>query len=197
MSKSTRPTIGIDLGTTHSCVGIWQNDRVEIIANDQGNRKTPSYVAFTDSERLIGDAAKNQIAMNVQNTVFDAKRIIGRKFSDPTIQNDMKHWSFKVIDDGHDKPIIQVQYKGETKKFTPEEISSMVLTKMKETAESFICKIVNNAVIICPAYFNDSQIQATKDAGTIARLNVMRIISESTAAAIAYGLNKKVEMKEI
>ena len=167
MSKATGPAIGIDLGTTYSCVGIWQNDRDEIIANDQGNRTTPSYVAFTDSERLIGDAAKNQIAMNVQNTVFDAKRMIGRKFSDPTIQNDMKHWSFKVIDDGHDKPVIQVQYKGETKKFTPEEISSMVLTKMKETAESFIGKTVNNAVITCPAYFNDSQRQATKDAGTI------------------------------
>ena len=131
MSKATGPAVGIDLGTTYSCVGIWQNDRVEIIANDQGNRTTPSYVAFTDTERLIGDAVRNQIAMNVTNTVFDAKRMIGRRFSDPTIQNDMKHWSFKVVDDGHDKPIIEVQYKGETKRFTPEEISSMVLTKMK------------------------------------------------------------------
>ena len=179
------------MGTTYSCVGIWQNDRVEIIANDQGNRTTPSYVAFTDSERLIGDAAKNQIAMNVKNTVFDAKRLIGRRFSDPTIQNDMKHWSFTVVNDGNDKPLIQVEYKGETKKFTPEEISSMVLTKMKETAESFVGKTVSNAVITCPAYFNDSQRQATKDAGTIAGLNVMRIINEPTAAAIAYGLDKK------
>ena len=130
MSKYTGPAVGIDLGTTYSCVGIWQNDRVEIIANDQGNRTTPSYVAFTDSERLIGDAAKNQIAMNVKNTVFDAKRLIGRRFSDPTIQNDMKHWSFNVINDGNDKPLIEVEYKGEKKRFTPEEISSMVLTKM-------------------------------------------------------------------
>ena len=191
MSKYTGPAVGIDLGTTYSCVGIWQNDRVEIIANDQGNRTTPSYVAFTDSERLIGDAAKNQIAMNVKNTVFDAKRLIGRRFSDPTIQNDMKHWSFNVINDGNDKPLIEVEYKGEKKRFTPEEISSMVLTKMKETAESFVGKTVNNAVITCPAYFNDSQRQATKDAGTIAGLNVMRIINEPTAAAIADGLDKK------
>ncbi|EDR28481.1 heat shock cognate 71 kDa protein, putative [Entamoeba dispar SAW760] len=196
MSKYTGPAVGIDLGTTYSCVGIWQNDRVEIIANDQGNRTTPSYVAFTDTERLIGDAAKNQIAMNVKNTVFDAKRLIGRRFSDPAIQNDMKHWSFKVIDDGHDKPIIEVEYKGEVKKFTPEEISSMVLTKMKETAESFVGKEVKNAVITCPAYFNDSQRQATKDAGTIAGMNVMRIINEPTAAAIAYGLDKKSDREK-
>ncbi|EAL48501.2 heat shock protein70 hsp70a2 putative [Entamoeba histolytica] len=183
--------IGIDLGTTYSCVGIWQNDRVEIIANDQGNRTTPSYVAFTDTERLIGDAAKNQIGMNVKNTVFDAKRMIGRRFSDPTIQNDTKHWSFEVVDDGHDKPLIEVEYKGEVKRFTPEEISSMVLSKMKETAETFVGKEIKNAVITCPAYFNDSQRQATKDAGTIAGMNVMRIINEPTAAAIAYGLDKK------
>ncbi|BFU26636.1 heat shock protein 70 family [Entamoeba histolytica] len=191
MSKYTGLGIGIDLGTTYSCVGIWQNDRVEIIANDQGNRTTPSYVAFTDTERLIGDAAKNQIAMNVKNTVFDAKRMIGRRFSDPTIQNDMKHWSFEVVDDGHDKPLIEVEYKGEVKRFTPEEISSMVLSKMKETAETFVGKEIKNAVITCPAYFNDSQRQATKDAGTIAGMNVMRIINEPTAAAIAYGLDKK------
>ncbi|EDR24595.1 heat shock 70 kDa protein, putative [Entamoeba dispar SAW760] len=191
MSKYTGIGIGIDLGTTYSCVGIWENDRVEIIANDQGNRTTPSYVAFTDTERLIGDAAKNQIGMNVKNTVFDAKRMIGRRFSEPSIQKDMKHWSFKVVDDGHDKPIIEVEYKGEIKRFTPEEISSMVLTKMKETAETFIGKEVKNAVITCPAYFNDSQRQATKDAGTIAGMNVMRIINEPTAAAIAYGLDKK------
>ncbi|EDR23176.1 heat shock protein, putative, partial [Entamoeba dispar SAW760] len=191
MSKYTGIGIGIDLGTTYSCVGIWENDRVEIIANDQGNRTTPSYVAFTDTERLIGDAAKNQIGMNVKNTIFDAKRMIGRRFSEPSIQKDMKHWSFKVVDDGHDKPIIEVEYKGEIKRFTPEEISSMVLTKMKETAETFIGKEVKNAVITCPAYFNDSQRQATKDAGTIAGMNVMRIINEPTAAAIAYGLDKK------
>ncbi|GAB1223484.1 hypothetical protein ENUP19_0149G0016 [Entamoeba nuttalli] len=191
MSKYTGLGIGIDLGTTYSCVGIWQNDRVEIIANDQGNRTTPSYVGFTDTERLIGDAAKNQIGMNVKNTVFDAKRMIGRRFSDPTIQNDMKHWSFEVVDDGHDKPLIEVEYKGEVKRFTPEEISSMVLSKMKETAETFVGKEIKNAVITCPAYFNDSQRQATKDAGTIAGMNVMRIINEPTAAAIAYGLDKK------
>ncbi|BFU23490.1 heat shock protein 70 family [Entamoeba histolytica] len=191
MSKYTGLGIGIDLGTTYSCVGIWQNDRVEIIANDQGNRTTPSYVAFTDTERLIGDAAKNQIGMNVKNTVFDAKRMIGRRFSDPTIQNDTKHWSFEVVDDGHDKPLIEVEYKGEVKRFTPEEISSMVLSKMKETAETFVGKEIKNAVITCPAYFNDSQRQATKDAGTIAGMNVMRIINEPTAAAIAYGLDKK------
>ena len=191
MSKYTGPSVGIDLGTTYSCVGIWQNDRVEIIANDQGNRTTPSYVAFTEEERLIGDAAKNQIAMNVKNTVFDAKRLIGRRFSEESVQNDMKHFPFTVINDGNDKPLIQVEYKGETKTFTPEEISSMVLTKMKTTAEAFVGKEVKNAVITCPAYFNDSQRQATKDAGTIAGLTVMRIINEPTAAAIAYGLDKK------
>ena len=182
--------IGIDLGTTYSCVGVWQHDRVEIIANDQGNRTTPSYVAFTDTERLIGDAAKNQVAMNPHNTVFDAKRLIGRRFGDPEVQADMKHWPFKVLDkDG--KPIIQVEYKGETKTFTPEEISSMVLTKMRETAEAYLGGTIKNAVITVPAYFNDSQRQATKDAGLIAGLNVLRIINEPTAAAIAYGLDKK------
>mmetsp|Transcript_13694 Transcript_13694/g.18982 ORF Transcript_13694/g.18982 Transcript_13694/m.18982 type:complete len:443 (+) Transcript_13694:77-1405(+) len=183
--------IGIDLGTTYSCVGVWQNDRVEIIPNDQGNRTTPSYVAFADNERLIGDAAKNQVAMNPENTVFDAKRLIGRKFSDRTVQDDMKHWPFKVICKDGDKPFIQVQYKGESKIFSPEEISSMVLTKMKETAEAFIGKSVSDAVVTVPAYFTDAQRQATKDAGTIAGLNVKRIINEPTAAAIAYGLDKK------
>ncbi|KAJ6341180.1 hypothetical protein OIU78_009369 [Salix suchowensis] len=170
-SKTERKAIGIDLGTTYSCVGVWQNDRVEIIANDQGNRTTPSYVAFTDTERLIGDAAKNQVAMNPQNTVFDAKRLIGRRPAD--------------------KPVIVVQYKGEEKRFSAEEISSMVLTKMKEIAEAYLGHAVNNAVITVPAYFNDSQRQATKDAGAIAGLNVLRIINEPTAAAIAYGLDKK------
>merc|ERR1712078_63059 len=160
------PALGIDLGTTYSCVGIWQNDRVEIIANDQGNRTTPSYVAFTDTERLIGDAAKNQCAMNPINTIFDAKRLIGRKYDDPVVQSDSKHWPFKVI-------------------------SSMVLTKMKETASAFVGKDIKDVVVTVPAYFNDSQCQATKDAGAIAGLNVLRIINEPTAAAIAYGLDKK------
>jgi L1 cell adhesion molecule like protein len=185
------PALGIDLGTTYSCVGIWQNDRVEIIANDQGNRTTPSYVAFTDTERLIGDAAKNQVAMNPTNSVFDAKRLIGRKHNDPVVQSDMKHWPFKVIAKDGDKPHIQVTFKGEEKVFSPEEISSMILTKMKETGEAFTGKTVKDVVVTVPAYFNDSQRQATKDAGTIAGLNVMRIINEPTAAAIAYGLDKK------
>ncbi|KAK0424918.1 hypothetical protein QR680_008926 [Steinernema hermaphroditum] len=183
--------IGIDLGTTYSCVGVFMHGKVEIIANDQGNRTTPSYVAFTDSERLIGDAAKNQVAMNPANTVFDAKRLIGRKFDDAAVQSDMKHWPFKVISAEGAKPKIQVDYKGETKTFTPEEVSSMVLIKMKETAEAFLGTTVKDAVITVPAYFNDSQRQATKDAGAIAGLNVLRIINEPTAAAIAYGLDKK------
>jgi L1 cell adhesion molecule like protein len=190
-AKVSGPSIGIDLGTTYSCVGVWQHDRVEIIANDQGNRTTPSYVAFTDTERLIGDAAKNQVAMNPENTVFDAKRLIGRKFADPAIQSDMTHWPFKVVSKAGDKPSIRVQYMGAEKEFTPEEISSMVLVKMKQTAEAFLGTEVKNAVITCPAYFNDSQRQATKDAGAIAGLNVLRIINEPTAAAIAYGLDKK------
>ena len=183
--------IGIDLGTTYSCVGVWQNERVEIIANDQGNRTTPSYVAFTDSERLIGDAAKNQVSMNPENTVFDAKRLIGRKIDDASIQTDMKHWSFKVVGKDGGKPHIQVNFKGEEKTFSPEEISAMVLVKMKETAESYLGDTVKDAVITVPAYFNDGQRQATKDAGSIAGLNVLRIINEPTAAAIAYGLDKK------
>jgi L1 cell adhesion molecule like protein len=187
----TSKAIGIDLGTTYSCVGVWQNDRVEIIANDQGNRTTPSYVSFSDNERLIGDAAKNQVALNPHNTVFDAKRLIGRKFDDPEVQSDIKHYPFKVVSKGG-KPTIQVEYRGETKEFTPEEISSMVLLKMKETAEAYLGTTITNAVVTVPAYFNDSQRQATKDAGTIAGLNVLRIINEPTAAAIAYGLDKKV-----
>ncbi|CAF2153775.1 unnamed protein product [Rotaria magnacalcarata] len=182
--------IGIDLGTTYSCVGVFQHGKVEIIANDQGDRTTPSYVAFTDSERLIGGAAKNQVAMNPINTIFDAKRLIGHKFEDSTVQSDMKHWPFKVINDSG-KPKIQVQYRNETKLFTPEEISSMVLTKMKETAETYLGQKVLDAVVTVPAYFNDAQRQATKDAGTIAGLNVLRIINEPTAAAMAYGLDKK------
>uniref|UniRef100_A0A453IDA3 Heat shock protein 70 n=1 Tax=Aegilops tauschii subsp. strangulata TaxID=200361 RepID=A0A453IDA3_AEGTS len=177
--------------TTYSCVGVWQHDRVEIVANDQGNRTTPSYVAFTDTERLIGDAAKNQVAMNPTNTVFDAKRLIGRRFSDASVQSDMKMWPFKVVPGAGDKPMIVVSYKGEEKTFSAEEISSMVLTKMREIAEAFLSTTINNAVVTVPAYFNDSQRQATKDAGVIAGLNVMRIINEPTAAAIAYGLDKK------
>eukprot|EP01018_Ginkgo_biloba_P037012 Gb_10326 [translate_table: standard] len=187
------PAIGIDLGTSYSCVAVWQYDRVEIIANSQGDRTTPSYVAFTDTERLIGDAAKNKVAMNPTNTVFDAKRLIGRKFSDPVIQADMKMWPFKVVAGQGDKPFIMVEHKGENKQFAAEEISSMVLTKVKETAETYLGKTVKNAVITVPAYFNDSQRQATKDAGAIAGLNVTRIINEPTAAAIAYGLDKKSE----
>ena len=194
-AKTEGKAIGIDLGTTYSCVGVWLHDRVEIIPNDQGNRTTPSYVAFTDTERLIGDAAKNQVAMNPNNTVFDAKRLIGRRFSDPAVQNDMKLWPFTVIPGPSDKPLIVVQYKGEEKKFSAEEISSMVLVKMRETAEAFLGLSVNNAVVTVPAYFNDSQRQATKDAGAIAGLNVMRIINEPTAAAIAYGLDKKASRK--
>jgi L1 cell adhesion molecule like protein len=188
--KIDGPAVGIDLGTTYSCVGIWQNERVEIIANDQGNRTTPSWVAFTETERLIGDAAKNQAAMNPANTVFDAKRLIGRKMDDPSVQGDVKHFPFKIV--GKDsKPHITVEFKGETKTFSPEEVSSMILTKMKETAEAYLGKDVKHAVVTVPAYFNDSQRQATKDAGMIAGLNVMRIINEPTAAAIAYGLEKK------
>jgi len=190
MAKKS-PCIGIDLGTTYSCVGVFQHGKVEIIANDQGNRTTPSYVAFTDTERLIGDAAKNQVAMNPTNTVFDAKRLIGRRFDDPAIQADMKHWPFTVLNEGS-KPRIQVEFKGENKTFTPEEISSMVLVKMKETAEAYLGLKITDAVVTVPAYFNDSQRQATKDAGVIAGLNVLRIINEPTAAAIAYGLDKKV-----
>jgi heat shock protein 1/8 len=178
------------IGCSYSCVGVWQNDRVEILANDQGNRTTPSYVGFTDTERLIGEAAYNQASINPSNTVFDAKRMIGRKFSDEEIQRDIKLWPFKVVQKQGDKPFIQVEYLGETREFAPEEISSMVLTKMKETAEMCMGGKVTDAVITVPAYFNDAQRVATKDAGRIAGLNVLRIINEPTAAAIAYGLEQ-------
>jgi len=185
-----KSAVGIDLGTTYSCVAVLQHGKVEIIANDQGNRTTPSYVAFTDTERLIGDPAKNQVAINPNNTIFDAKRLIGRKFDDETVAADMKHWPFTVVD-FCGKPKMQVEYMNETREFTPEEVSSMVLTKMKETAEAYLGCEVKDAVVTVPAYFNDSQRQATKDSGVIAGLNVLRIINEPTAAAIAYGLDKK------
>ncbi|GMM55176.1 Hsp70 family ATPase [Maudiozyma humilis] len=186
--------IGIDLGTTYSCVATYESS-VEIIANEQGNRVTPSFVAFTPEERLIGDAAKNQAALNPKNTVFDAKRLIGRRFDEESVQNDMKTWPFKVIDVAG-SPMIEVEYLGETKTFSPQEISSMVLIKMKEIAEAKIGKKVEKAVITVPAYFNDAQRQATKDAGAISGLNVLRIINEPTAAAIAYGLGAGKSEKE-
>ncbi|KAI9127559.1 hypothetical protein K1719_000552 [Acacia pycnantha] len=183
--------IGIDLGTTYSCVAVWQHDRVEIIVNDQGNRTTPSYVAFTDTQRMVGDAAKNMAAHNPANTVFDAKRLIGRSFGDSHVQSDINLWPFKVICGQNDKPKIVLNFQSQEKHFLPEEISSMVLAKMREIAETYLGSAIENAVVTVPAYFNDSQRQATKDAGTIAGLNVMRIINEPTAAAIAYGLDKK------
>jgi len=188
--------IGIDLGTTYSCVGVYKNGRVEIIPNDQGNRITPSYVAFDGDERFIGDAAKNQAAINPTNTVFDVKRLIGRKFGDDTVQKDIKLLPFDIKSkDG--KPYVEVEVKGERKMYAPEEISAMILGKMKEIAEAFLGKTIANAVVTVPAYFNDAQRQATKDAGTISALNVMRIINEPTAAAIAYGLDKKGGEKNI
>jgi len=187
------PAVGIDLGTTYSCVGVYQNDKVEIIPNDQGHRTTPSYVAFTNTERLIGDAAKNQVARNAENSVFDAKRLIGRKYAESVVQKDIKLWPFTVESGAEDKPLIVIKFKGETKKFHPEQISAMVLEKMKQVAEAYIGKPVNDAVVTVPAYFNDSQRQATKDAGAIANLNVLRIVNEPTAAAIAYGLDKKAK----
>ncbi|KZO91816.1 heat shock protein 70 [Calocera viscosa TUFC12733] len=195
-AKNYGSVIGIDLGTTYSCVGVQRGGRVEIIANDQGNRITPSWVSFSDEERLVGDAAKNAYSSNPKNTVFDAKRLIGRRYDDTEIQKDMKHWPFDILNKGG-KPVIQVQHKGDTREFTPEEISAMVLGKMKETAEAYLGKPVTHAVVTVPAYFNDAQRQATKDAGTIAGLTVLRIVNEPTAAAIAYGLDKKGGERQI
>ncbi|KAJ4797816.1 Heat shock 70 kDa protein [Rhynchospora pubera] len=189
------PAIGIDLGTTYSCVAVLQNNRVEIIANDQGNRTTPSCVAFTENERLVGDAARNQTDMNSTNTIFAVKRLIGRRFSDTSVQSDIKQWPFKVVAGSNDRPKIVVNYQGEKKQFYAEEISSMLLVKMKEVAEAYLDCTVKNAVITVPAYFNDSQRRATKDAGAIAGLNVMRIMDEPTAAAVAYGFDKISENK--
>ena len=183
--------VGIDLGTTTSCVSIWRNGRADVIANDQGNRITPSYVAFTENERLVGDAAKNQCASNPKNTIYDAKRLIGRKYDEQTVQNDMKLWPFEVVKDKTNKPMIQVNVTGENQTFYPEQISAMVLDKMKQTAETYLGETVTQAVITVPAYFNDSQRQATKDAATIAGLEVLRIINEPTAAILCYGIDKK------
>jgi L1 cell adhesion molecule like protein len=192
---SSCKAIGIDLGTTYSCVGVWQNDHVEIIANDQGNRTMPSYVSFTSEERLVGEAAKSLAANNSKNTVFDAKRLIGKNYDDQKVQSDMKHFSYNVISK-ENKPFIQVDFKGETKVFAPEEISSMILAKMKEIAEAYLGETVTDAVITVPAYFNDQQRQSTKDAGAIAGLNVLRIINEPTAAILAYGLDKKSQTEQ-
>jgi chaperone protein DnaK len=196
-SEDLGTVIGIDLGTTYSCVGVFKNGRVEIIANDQGNRITPSYVAFTaDNERLVGDAAKNQLTTNPENTVFDAKRMIGREWTDKAVQNDIKFYPFKVVEKSS-KPYVKVDTSQGERTFSPEEISAMVLTKMKETAEAYLGKKVTHAVVTVPAYFNDAQRQATKDAGIIAGLTVMRIINEPTAAAIAYGMDKKDGEKNV
>ena len=198
MGSKGRYAIGIDLGTTYSCVGVYRDGQVEIIANDQGNRTTPSWVAFTtEGERLIGDAAKSQASANPTNTIFDAKRLMGRKFTDSVVQQEMKTFPFKVVPQKSGNCGIQIDYKGETKTFTPEEVSAMILVKMKETAEAFLGEVVTDAVITVPAYFNDAQRQSTKDAGVIAGLNVLRIINEPTAAAIAYGLDKKSKEENI
>jgi len=194
--KVEGPCIGIDLGTTYSCVGVMKNGRVEIIPNDQGNRITPSYVSFDENERMVGEAAKNMATVNPAQTLFDVKRLIGRNYSDKTVTKDKALLPFIIVEQNK-KPYIQVEVNGQKKKFSPEEVSAMVLQKMKETAENYLGKEVKNAVVTVPAYFNDAQRQATKDAGTIAGLNVQRIINEPTAAAIAYGLDKKGEQNII
>ena len=192
-NKNSTNVVGIDLGTSMTCIAVYKDGKVHVISSEHGENIVPSYVSFTEDERLIGRSAKNNANRNPTNTIYDVKRLIGRKFSDPTVQSDMKHWPFKVIRGNNDKPIIQLEYKGETKKFTPEQISAMILTKMKETAENYIGEKVTSAVITVPAYFNDAQRRATKDAGAIAGLNVLRIINEPTAAAMAYGIDKTSE----
>jgi L1 cell adhesion molecule like protein len=197
MGKEDDIAAGFDIGTTTSCAAVWINDRVEIIPDYQtGSRIIPSYVSFTDEEKLVGDAAKSQSTMNPKNTVYDAKRLIGRKYSDPTVQDDNKLWSFKVTGDKNDKPLINVSYKKEEKQFHPEEISAMVIQRLKETTEAYLGHPLKKVVITVPAYFNDAQRQATKDAAAIAGLEVLRIINEPTAAAIAYGLDKIDNGKE-
>jgi molecular chaperone DnaK (HSP70) len=196
--SSEKFAIGIDLGTTYSCVGVYRNGSVEIIANDQGNRTTPSWVAFdAEGQKLVGDAAKNQASANTANTIFDVKRLIGHKFADPKVKEELKTMPFKVVEGRNGSCAIQVNYKGEVKTFSPEEVSAMILVKMKEIAESYLGTKVTDAVVTVPAYFNDAQRQSTKDAGIIAGLNVLRIINEPTAAAIAYGLDKKSTEKNI
>ena len=185
-------SIGIDLGTTYSCVGVFKNGGVEIVPNDQGNRVTPSMIAFTDTDSLVGDSAKNQAGSNPTNTIFDAKRLIGRKYDDPIVQQDIGLWPFEVIGE-EGKPKIYCNYKNERKTFDPEQISAMVLKKLKQTAEAYLGEEVLHAVITVPAYFNDSQRQATKDAGQIAGLKVERVINEPTAAGIAYGFDKRLD----
>ena len=188
--------IGIDLGTTFSCIGVWRNGQCEIIANSQGNRTTPSWVSFGEEERLVGDAAKSTSTQNPTNTIYDIKRFMGRKFNDPVVQEEMKRVPYKVVRADGDRVKVEVTYKGEVKQFSPEEISAMILANMKETAENFLGHKVTKAVVTVPAYFNDAQRQATKDAGAIAGLEILRIINEPTAAAIAYGLDKVNEEKE-
>ena len=188
--------VGIDLGTTYSCVAVWKNNTVEIIANSAGNRTTPSWVSFTDTDRLVGDAAKSMASSNATNTVYDIKRLMGRKFSDPVVQKELKTFPFKVFTDDTDRCKVEVLYKGDVKQYTPEEISAMILTNMKETAEAYLGQPVKKAVVTVPAYFNDAQRQATKDAGLIAGLDIIRIINEPTAAAIAYGLDKVSEAEK-
>jgi heat shock protein 1/8 len=197
MGKEDNIAAGFDIGTTTSCASVWINDRVEVIPDFQtGSRIIPSYVSFTDEEKLVGDAAKSQSTMNPKNTVYDAKRLIGRKFTDPTVQEDNKLWSFNVTGDKDNKPLINVTYKKEDKQFHPEEISAMVIQRLKETTEAYLGHPLKKVVITVPAYFNDSQRQATKDAGAIAGLEVLRIINEPTAAAIAYGLDKTDDKRE-
>jgi len=192
MSNSNKKiAIGIDLGTTYSCVGIWRNGGVEIIANSEGERTTPSYVSFNENERLVGLSAKNRSSRDPKNTIFDAKRLIGRKFSDPEVQQDMKNYPFKVVRSSDNTPLMEAFYNGEIKQFRAEEISSMILKYLKKCAEDFLGEPITDAVVTVPAYFNDSQRQSTKDAGKIAGLNILRMINEPTAAAIAYGLDKK------